>query len=493
MPLSYLPNFEPTAWEQKLRAYRLENEAPKIRRWREEAEDPNTTGERLAWLTATVYEDAKLPKHWGSGITVRQALARHPNTPPPSLAELVFDCAGDFCQNPFAPFVMLEMPDFVGRIKAAALLREENAPIPLLEAMAFYPTRKDVNEIKPDLHVSLAGAVKTVADGEALILAFWQEQIADQIANPQKSGADKNTNLLMAVNAEMVEFGLAPAWANEPAFASEPSAPQLSAEADLWLGQAVVPGSPEENELWARIAPTLAAQPELADCVRADADEDALIRLVNLPSLTNYPWHVHEIIAAHPKATPLVFERLLRLTNKGVRIPLDVMRLIAIHPNVSVELLTKFIQFPDVALRHLARGHKNAPANARDLSRQAILDWWGKNIWDKHIWYGEHYRWLPFEMFVAGLHGRLTRDRLHTCGTSWVWYDRLTAALSLPIEPLEFPNEEDNMFEYPDEAIKAGCTTRDLLEHLARDGNRLVRWAAQTRLQNPDYVFRWAE
>ena len=34
---------------------------------------------------------------------------------------------------------------------------------------------------------------------------------------------------------------------------------------------------------------------------------------------------------------------------------------------------------------------------------------------------------------------------------------------------------------------------RERAGHLARDGNRFVRWAAQTRLDTPDFVFTWAE
>ena len=62
---------------------------------------------------------------------------------------------------------------------------------------------------------------------------------------------------------------------------------------------------------------------------------------------------------------------------------------------------------------------------------------------------------------------------------NWTW--RLAAALRLPLADTPF--------------LKDPCSRspRLLLQHLAGDGNRFVRWAAQTRLVDPEYVFKWQD
>lgn len=62
------------------------------------------------------------------------------------------------------------------------------------------------------------------------------------------------------------------------------------------------------------------------------------------------------------------------------------------------------------------------------------------------------------------------------------WTDRLEAALYT--EPINTVLPGRNRF---------GFTGLDVLNHLAHDGNRFVRWAAQTRLADPTFAFTWTD
>ena len=80
-------------------------------------------------------------------------------------------------------------------------------------------------------------------------------------------------------------------------------------------------------------------------------------------------------------------------------------------------------------------------------------------------------------------------DGLVDRGVSLCWERRLYAALHLPLisEPfLQIPDYDRIYLK------QWNRSPLDLLQYLARDGNRLVRWAAQTRLDDPDFVFTWA-
>ncbi len=65
---------------------------------------------------------------------------------------------------------------------------------------------------------------------------------------------------------------------------------------------------------------------------------------------------------------------------------------------------------------------------------------------------------------------------------TWIlraWMERLKVAVALPLSDKPFP---DDLWSR---------SPLELMHHLARDGNRLVRWAAQTRLADPDFTFTW--
>ena len=426
--------------------------------------------------------------------------ARHPNTPPELLVSLIAEYADAFCQNPVAPFLPLEIPDFAARVRnvRAHLLREQYVPLSLLAAIAEHAKTESAeqNSSTDLLHVALYGEVQGEVEGETKVTSCWYEHIASYVARLEKPQEDTRQgrfrrwrdNSIVQPNGDMVELGLAPQWVNKPPLFVDPRPPEPSSEAKQRFERTAALNSLGERELWKRIAPELATRPELVACIRGAATEKDLATLADIPE--GRDGYLHEIIAAHPNAGTMVFERLLHSKTRH-----EVLRLIVAHQNASEEFITMMVQFPDAEVRRLARRHENAPPNSVDLSKQAVL----------RQWRTRPSRCMPFERFVAGLHGALMLDALYKCAMRQQAEDRLVAAFALPTEAISIPSSTDEEDEKDDSAIVnyynqklqeaagAGCTTRDLLEHLARDGNRLVRWAAQTRLQNPDYVFRWAE
>ncbi len=96
------------------------------------------------------------------------------------------------------------------------------------------------------------------------------------------------------------------------------------------------------------------------------------------------------------------------------------------------------------------------------------------------------YNDTPFIHFLANLYSAFDLETLHEWGASIGygrrgWQERLKAALRLPLSDAPFVGDIDNR------------SPLDLMHYLAQDGNRLVRWAAQTRLADPNFVFTWHE
>ncbi len=92
-----------------------------------------------------------------------------------------------------------------------------------------------------------------------------------------------------------------------------------------------------------------------------------------------------------------------------------------------------------------------------------------------------HYKMGAFIQFVTMLHGIHDNDALRKHHQSYQWIWRLHSALKMPLSNKQFRND-----------VWERCAL-DFVHSLSRDGNRLVRWAAQTRLADPDFVFTWDE
>ena len=103
------------------------------------------------------------------------------------------------------------------------------------------------------------------------------------------------------------------------------------------------------------------------------------------------------------------------------------------------------------------------------------------------------HRNVPFVYFTAGQQGCFDLIDLYHSGEgshlACDWQSRLLTALWLPLSAYPFPAKDKEGYDFE----LWNRSPLDLMHHLAHDGNRLVRWAAQTRLADPDFVFTWHE
>ena len=162
-------------------------------------------------------------------------------------------------------------------------------------------------------------------------------------------------------------------------------------------------------------------------------------------------------------------------------------------PDELVALARETGDLESVLVRRLVCRHKNAPPGIRAHARQGFIASAGDAFaLGGQFGYGPRvrivqtgskapYNHAAFVKFVVNLHGAFPSDVLYKNAQSSQWMERLNAALGLP------------MTDAPFDADPWNRSPRMLVNHLARDGNRFVRWAAQTRLDTPDFVFTWAK
>jgi hypothetical protein len=101
--------------------------------------------------------------------------------------------------------------------------------------------------------------------------------------------------------------------------------------------------------------------------------------------------------------------------------------------------------------------------------------------------YTEDYQlhlYTCYERNMESLRAEGYAHLLRSRGTSAQWMNRLFVAFQLPLS-------NEPLFEGEQGAADWNRSPLDLLHHLSHDGNRLVRWAARTRLADPDFVFTW--
>ena len=451
---------EQSAWEAKLRAKQVQAETPEARAWRGIAEATDTTAQTLLDLWDTVTGLWVHDKSSGVIILVCEAIAAHPNAPPELLVDLPPVCARAFCLNPIAPLILLEMPTFAQRLLfdfCTALLREDAAPPALITTFA-QSRNQELPTHEAKYHIAFAGAVESQTEWETALDRYWKDYCAGFV--PPRHDADRNE---AHWHCDLAELHLAPQWLQKPPyFLAADISP--SPDATQWLCFSHAPGSPEEAALWKKIAPAFRQRPRFIESARQNATANDLVRLLSAPGGGNGV--LHEVIASHPAARDYVLRALLRQKpSKTVR------GLIAQNPHAPTAVLTVLAQDNDPLIRRVARQNPSAPPNLSDTSRQAAL----------HPKHRAKMSISPLVNFAATLHNTATPTELAKNGQEENFELRLAAALGLPNKPV--PIDDD----------PANRTCADLLAHLARDGNRFVRWAAQTRLDNSDFVFTWAE
>ena len=478
---------EMTKWEKREYARLLATETPEWREKRRVAEDPNTTSEMLAQLAGEAANERQ--SHEASyqagtpSSLLACALAAHPNTPPFVFAGMLTYSplvVRALCGNPVVPLLFLETPDFAKHLRSPGrrycLLQSENAPPVLARAIANLPypspeTNSGIAEElwEANLHIAVAGKVQSHREWEMQFKEYWRVLFSRCISVEKSAEETKHDYEYWSrrsdahLYSDLYETGLIPAWVgNEPLGVTFSKQEELLIpEAQQWLRFEAAPNSTEERTLWAKIAPDFTDDFNLAAFLRADATEKQLTTLADKEPLEK-GGNLRGIIASHPNTTPRVMARLLQTKSWGFD-----LRLLVQRPDVTFEIIAELTQCSDAEARRLARRHPDAPKDACSRSRIAAL-----TPLDTQI-YGPVFRG-----FLVILYGGLDLKTLEDYATGFISFMRLSAALALPARPVPLPGND-----------AADLTTRDLLDHLAHDGNRLVRYAAQTRLADPDFVF----
>lgn len=487
-----------TAWEAKERAGLLALETKKRRKRRRVAEDPNTTADVLEQLTHVVWEELGF---WLSGepmgnhrnvrvntLLLAEPIVAHPNTPPRALKRLlerVFDrelgelslITKAFCRNPLLPLLTLEMPDFWMNLDGdvcKALLCEEALPP---SAVCFLTEHKgsrmgrDENGVATPLkdhsvaeaarlHISQVPLPQTPSEGCKALTAFWKNYCAQQQQDPDYVFKRGYTD---EWHAEMVEVGLAPAWMT-PFYKDVPPS---------------VPPPPENIYKWG------AANPEYAPFLHSDTSPEDLMHTARtiIKDDNAYYEAVYLLLLRHPRTTVEIIRYIAgKHPQKELRLHL------AAHPLTPTDVLAQMVNVPlqsswvedwaqyealraeNALTRRLACWHPNAPADLTAQARQVFL---------KATQQPYQFTSLPLVDFITALRAVYPVEILTDRHESAHWVYSLIAALYLPLTntPLD----------------ELGRSPLDLMHHLAHDGNRFVRWAAQTRLADPDFVFTWQE
>ncbi len=465
------------AWIQKTRA--LGRNTVIWEKWRETVTNLATPATDLETAAASVLPTVF--RESGSDF-VLEAVAMHPNAPPNLLAQIVErwpNAARAFCENPIAPFLLLETPDFLALLDEEAqlaLLREADCPPVLVRLITLGGAAKsEAVQTAAHLHIAVAG--------EATETGEWEDQLRDYFKNRCAEDMESD-GYAREQNADLVEMGFAPAWANGPTLPPEPAPIIRHEEADEealreWFRCTPAPDTVEEKALLERIVPRIRKRDPLAGGVlvkglRMGATPDDLMALFQASDGRGI---IARAVIRHPAVTP----DLIRVLAKERDFSL--LESIATHPKTPPDIILFLFEgdFPIYPLvRRLARRHPNAPLNVGRVSRDIFLSTagFGRNS------RGGEYPSM-FASFViclqraneaqggsSGLQNDLPRRAEHP-----VWTTRLEAVL--------LAKNNETVFE-GDEAKRTGG---DLLNHLARDGNRIVRAAAQTRLTDPNYKF----
>ena len=418
--------------------------------WGEIVSNPEATGAELQTIAYLIKQNRNSVSRISGGSVLR-VIAAHPNAPPDTLVlvlELSPSAARAFCTNPVASLLLLEKSDFLHFLSEAAqnaLLREETCPLLFVQMLAGSSAAKS-RAVRNAARLHIAVAEEAGRDKwENILRDYWKTECAET-----------RDAYVRQVYIELAELNLAPSWAKGAEPFPEPMPPAHFPFLDEWFRYETAPGSPEESALLLRFDAPEAAQPLLSRSLRPGATTADL----------------HELFEASGQAFGLVCRAILRHPALDAALIAKLQtgtlpryqKIIARHPQTPPEILRDFLKSDNPALRRLARKHKNAPPNARTISRRAFLR--GRTNANAH-----------FAIFVKSLHSSRNALDVPRDAEDTGWTKRLTAALLAPATSEPLPND------------RAKRTGLDLLNHLGRDGNRIVRAAAQTRLANPDYKF----
>lgn len=475
-----------TIWEAKERAGLLALETVEWREKRLIAQDPNTTADVLKSFTDFLLDELeqwypgqpmnRAPDVQANMLLLGEAIFAHPNTPPQDwgwlLSKMLARELGEqalitkaICRNPILSFVYLEMPDFWLSFcddGCKALLREETLPTLAVRSMIRQEDLSVAEAVR--LHISQSSLPRTPQEGCKALTAFWKGYCIRQRKDPDHRfhwgyGEDWH--------AEMVEVGLAPAWMT-PFYDNVP------------------PKASEASELGRRsaehIRQRLASYSDYAPLLRPDTSPDELMQIARTQIVRDYD-DVPLTLLQHPRITVDILRYMA-----GLPLLKDVRMQLAVHPLTPADVLKRLVDAPlrddwtakdarnealrneNTTIRRLACRHPNAPSDLTLDACRAFI----KATSPPHP-----FMELPLVDFVTALRGIPPDEiRVDTIeATDWAF--PLISALHLPLTDTPFD--------------EWGRSPLDRMRYLSHHGNYFVRWTAQTRLAEPDFVFRWAD
>ena len=264
--------------------------------------------------------------------------------------------------------------------------------------------------------------------------------------------------------ADMVEVGLAPAWAmgdGPPDLTMLP--PQSFPLLDEWFRFDHAPDSPEEMALLQQIGRKGDDLSLLARGLRANATTEDLLELARTYGM----WGgVARAIQRHPAVDRAVLQELSSPAGYYAQ------HFLLEQPRLPTRLLVRLLCSDNADVRRQARRHPDTPADAREITRRALL----RPLREQGSG-GPPY----FGFFIACLHTAPEQNDYLLQYTNRDWTARLGVALLTDEESMPTPD------------APAGHLGTPILRLLAADENPLVRAAAQTRLDDPGFVFTWED
>ena len=440
--------------KRKARAALIKKEAA-LRNLHQEASDENTTGPRLQ----AIVEEARRRRSYYENTAhewIVQAAFANPNIPPRVVLDYLnaFHPAPEygpvlraFFSNPVVPLLPLEMPDFVSALKADAqirVLREETLPVFMAQQLA--QGHGEIAEAA-QMHVALAGETENEA---------WPSEVRAHFQTALLHVPKKTAKKMHLWHAELADLYLAPKRIAGP---SPPILPPLKTARLIRDWFACDSESEAAKALLRRIAPHR-KQAELAHALRAGATPADLKAALLVPRTDRDK--VTKVVFYHPSVSGDLIRSIYHFD------PPVWERSVVSHPLTPSDVLEILLGSSKVEIRRAARLHPNAPPNANEIATKETL------ARAKSAHAGKP---SAFVYFVAKLH----QEKWMPSDGMTHWLQRLIAALFVTTKTLDA-----SLWGHGETR-----TGRDLLHHLSHDGNRIVRAAARTKLENPAFVFVW--
>ena len=302
------------------------------------ASNPDATGDELTqvYLKARQHWDATIRRSVEETPEALAALARHPNTPPKTLALLVSGYPEALLENPILPFLPLEAPTFwadIPGIFCRIFSAFPTFPCPRSTPLQAAARRNDHERVRRDAahHIGLAGEIN--ADN-------WQNAVRDVC---QAEAARSRTGAAQWF-ADWIETGLLPTE---------------------WSGDTPLPAPAPAYEPRLNInRPSFVRAKDKLAILPADAAPDYLHGLVQNKTLMDAP--ILLAVALHPSTSAKTLRYL------GTRREMNLGFAVAQHPNTPPDALHHFTEGRyegSVARCVLVARHPNTGAETlRDLA-----------------------------------------------------------------------------------------------------------------------------